>query len=219
VYFHDGFETFTGWTYTPASTGAFDANGYLYLSTGQAITGETIAEKPLAVSLSATNDFSFVVLLRSGADLPNTCSWFDARLLDANGTVVAELGWHDVQAATGYGGVDFYAENQTAIYRTDPSGFGTEYPVFPASGDYGTLILTRSGSEWSAWVNGTQKGSTLSLAPTLTATKIEITMGHWQDWGVRDLRVDDIAVIPEPATLSLLVLGGLALLRRKGYGG
>jgi len=213
AYFQDGFGTFSGWTYTSGSTGTFGASGYLYLSTGQASTGSTAAQKLLDVSLSATNDFTFTVRLASGADTSDTCGTFSAKLIDASNTVVALIDWHDVLTSTGYGGVDFYGQNKTAIYRTDPSGSGREYAVFPATGDYGSLMLMRSGCEWSAWVNGTQKGSTLTLAPTLTATKIEIEVGHWQLWGERDLAVDNIAVTPEPATLSLLALGGLALLR------
>ena len=218
VYFQDDFGTYSGWTYTSGSTGTFGASGYLYLATGQAINGATSARKPLDVSLGATNDFTFAVRMASGADPSSTCGTFWATLFDASDRVVAMIDWFDVQASAGYGGVDFYGQNQAAIYRTDPNGFGSEYAVFPATGDYGTLMLKRSGSQWSAWVNGTQKGSTLTLAPTLTATKIEIGMGHWQLYGERDIAVDEIAVAPEPATLSLLALGGFAtvMARRRG---
>lgn len=214
-FFHDGFGAFSGWTYTSSSIGSFDASGYLFLSTGGGLDGTTTARKPLAVNLNPTDDFSFTALLKSGPDSPSTCGWFQAILRDANDNLVASLGWHDVQESSGYGGVDFYAQNSAAIYRTNTSGFGTEYAIFPASGIYGELTLKRTGSEWSAWVNGVQKGSTLALDPTLTATKIEIGMGHWADWGERALNVDDIAVTPEPATLLLLALGGLAVLRRR----
>ena len=72
-------------------------------------------------------------------------------------------------------------------------------------------MLKRSGSEWSAWVNGIQRGTTLTLSPTLTATKVEMAMGHWALWNERDIEVDNLTVIPEPATILLLTLGGLAL--------
>jgi hypothetical protein len=211
VYFQDDFSTFTGWTYTPASTGQFASSGtYAYLLNGNNVTGDCTAYKPLDLALNPTNDFRLTLDISSGADLSNTCGWVTATLFDSSNHTVAYLNWHDVQASTGYGGVDFYAEGMTAIYRTNPSGFGTEYPNFS-----GTLMLERSGSEWSAWVNGIQRGTTLTLSPTLTATKVEMAMGHWALWNERNIGVDNLTVTPEPATLLLLSLGGLGLLRRK----
>jgi hypothetical protein len=34
-------------------------------------------------------------------------------------------------------------------------------------------------------------------------------------WGPRAISIDNIAIIPEPASLALLALGGLALFRRR----
>jgi hypothetical protein len=189
-YFHDDFSTFTGWTYTTASTGQFASSGsYAYLSAGQNVDGDCIAYKPLEIALNPTDDFILTININSGADLSSTCGTVTVTLLDSSDKIVAQINWHDVQASTGYGGVDFYAEGGTTIYRTDPSGNGTVYPTFS-----GTLMLKRSGSEWSAWVNGTQEGTTLTLSPTLTATMIQIDMGHWKNYNERAIEIDDIAI-------------------------
>ena len=90
---------------------------YAYLLDGKDAGGACTAYKPLEIALNPTDDFRFTLDMSSGADEPSTCGSVAITLFDSSDKLVAWLSWHDVQASTGYGGVDFYAEGMTAIYR------------------------------------------------------------------------------------------------------
>ena len=95
-----------------------------------------------------------------------------------------------------------------------------------------TLTLDKTGNEARFYMDGVQDGAT--TAYSLDATAVGFVMGT--RWGSRTLgtdslgsTIDDVPIyntaltaaevaalpIPEPATMSLLALGGLALLRRR----
>lgn len=102
-----------------------------------------MAEKPLSAPLLADTDFNLSLNLAVvGGDTDGKVGALGVTLLDQYNQTVAKMAWHDAQASTGYGGVDFYAEGGAAIYRTDPSGFGQEYPNFS-----GTLTLKRTDAQ------------------------------------------------------------------------
>ena len=196
--FEEDFTAFVDWTYTPGSEGLFASTGtHAYVDDWQS-GSLTQADKPLVFTITPVEDFTFEMDVRVAPDFSGRVGGVHAQLLDAQGQIVADMGWHDAQAATGYGGVDFYAEAQSPIYRTDPSGFGTEYPDFD-----GTLTLKREGTEWTAWVNGVAKGSPLDFPPTLTATtaRIEITRSvSWPDAGVE---IDEVRASSKAKPSSL----------------
>jgi len=213
-YFRDDFSEFAGWTYTPASEGLFASSGtYAYVYDWQSGSC-AIAEKAVDLALAPSEDFSFTLNLSVSPDFPDSVGGFHVSLLNGTDTVVAKMGWHDAQAGTGYGGVDFYGEAETAIYRSGPSGFATEYPDFS-----GTLMLERAGSQWTAWVNGQQKGLPLTLAATLTAVKVRMEATRSLGYTDRAFEIDDLAVVPEPAALILLGPGSLLVLRRRKNSG
>ncbi len=196
-YLHDDFSSFGGWIYGPGDHGSFASNGaYAYVADWRT-QSEVAAEKPLSSWLLPQDDFSLSLNFSSGPDTSGKVGAVGVMLLDASNRTVAQLAWHDAQASTGYGGVDFYAEGGKPIYRTDPRGFGQEYPEF-----WGNLTLKRLESQWSAWVDGTQKGATLSLTPTLTATKAQIFATRAIDevvWPARDVRIDELTVSGPPS--------------------
>ena len=154
TYFSDDFSSFTGWTYQPASQGAFASDGSkLIVSTWGDGSGVAV-RKPLASAIGPGDDFRFSLTMDSGSDGTGAVGSLVVVLLDASGQIVARMNWFDAQAATGFGGVDFYGESDTAIFRSDPSGFARDYRTLA-----GTLTLRRVGPTWSASVDDVPKGS------------------------------------------------------------
>jgi hypothetical protein len=211
TYFSDDFSSFTGWTYQPASQGAFASNGSrLFVSTWG--DGFVAARKPLASAIGPGDDFRFSLTMDSGSDGTDVVGSLVVALLDASGQIVAKMDWFDAQSATGFGGVDFYGESDTAIFRSDPSGFASDYPTLA-----GTLTLRRVGPTWSASVDDVPKGS-LTLAPTFIATQMEIVADRAVGYIPRDVTADLLTVTPEPGALPLFLMGALALARRRSAG-
>jgi hypothetical protein len=71
----------------------------------------------------------------------------------------------------------------------------------------GTNVINTAAGDWEKyslqWSSGTYTAATIKIIDTDTAG------------GGNDFAIDDISFVPEPATLLLLTLGGLALRRRK----
>jgi len=161
--------TFGGWTHLTASTGRFTADSLVIHVSDWGDENPVIAEKWLARPLAPGADFSILLNLEATEDRPDSAGRFSLLLLTDQDQAVAQITWCDGLPAAGYGGVEFYAEGGTPIYRTDPAGLGKEYPRLS-----GVLRLSRVGSHWGAWVNDAQKGGLLALAGTQTATKARI---------------------------------------------
>jgi len=188
-YFLDEFNSFSGWSTTK---GAFASNGRYLYPTSFASDGAASAEKALSMPLQPGNDFSLRLRLAVRTDPYLRVGGFCVALLDQTGQVVTKMNWHDAQASSGFGGVDFNAEGPTwesnPIYRSDPSGFSREYPTIDA-----TLEIVRTGNQWKAFVNGVQKGATLTFNPTLTATRVQIYAADGR-WTVPAFEVDKLEV-------------------------
>ena len=191
--FEDYFTGFSGWTYVPGSTGTFKSDGQsLVVDTfGSQNGAKATYELPFAISTSS--DFSARLHVRVTTDPNGGVGGFGLQLLDPSGQIAGQLAWHDVQASSGFGGIDLWAEgggqnNANPIYRSDPSGFSREYPTIDSS-----LEIQRTGNDWSAWVGGTEKGS-IHLSPTKSITKIELYSGSSPGWTPRDIHVDYVSV-------------------------
>ena len=189
TYFEERGVVFSGWTYTVESRGRFASDGLGIYVSDWGDGGPVVAEKSLSRPLGPTDDFRLLVRLSTGQDKAGCGGWFSVALLDELGEAVAEVGWHDVQAAAGYGGVDFYAEGRTPLYRTDPTGFGREYPQLS-----GVLSLARSASRWVAQVNSDSKAAAREVEPRRTATRIRIAVGAATRLPPRPIRIEGLWV-------------------------
>ena len=188
--------TFGGWAHLTASTGRFESDLLtIRLSDWQDET-PVIAEKPLARPLAPGSDFTILLHLEATEDRPDSAGRFSLFLLTDQDQIVAQITWCDGLPAAGYGGVEFYAEGRTPIYRTDPAGLGKEYPRIS-----GILHLGRVGSHWAASVNGVQKGRLLMLAGTQTATKVRMVAERFPPAAPRRFHIRGLWVVePGQAT-------------------
>jgi hypothetical protein len=102
--------------------------------------------------------------------------------------------------------IDGGAWNDLLWFENDGSTYNTPFSVdtdFDGVGDGGGQLET-SFAEFTRSVAGT--GSTLDIM-----IEAHVDSGD-EDWAVDDVQITGV---PEPATMSLLALGGLALLRRR----
>jgi len=85
---------------------------------------------------------------------------------------------------------------------------------------YHTYSFRLVNGQATYWIDGNHVSSTAATPATALAEYVVIGDGSWSDaTGVGTMIVDHVTIItPEPATLSLLTLGTLALLRRRRRG-
>jgi len=155
-----------------------------------------IAEKWLARPLAPGADFTILMNLEATEDRPDSAGRFSLLLLTDKDQAVAQITWCDGLPAAGYGGVEFYAEGGTPIYRSDPAGLGKEYPRLS-----GVLRLSRVGLHWDAWVTDVQKGGLLALTGTQTATKVRMVAERFPPAAPRTFNIRGLWVVePGQAT-------------------
>jgi PKD repeat protein len=82
--------------------------------------------------------------------------------------------------------------------------------VFTTTDNYYAIPQT---FEWS--LNNQIPFSSFGVNPGNTITKLGFYGWAPAYWGGRAISIDNIAIVPEPASLGLLALGGLALVRRR----
>ena len=149
--------------------------------------------------------------------------------------------WDSVPIPNGYGGFswsNFYVENQN--YYTQGSGYkvGCISPDYVAFNGYGSPSLLSDGvfeftgayltAAWSSTLNIEVQGylgASLLYDTTVTVSNSAPTWCSFNYSGIDTLRfvtsdntqfaMDNFTYTPEPATMSLLGLGALSLLRRK----
>ena len=127
------------------------------------------------------------------------------------------------------GGYEIHIWNDPSIYAGTRGGAGSV-------DGFDHLVVTHTGSGMAMWVNGVNVGGQAAGGFNTTGADL-IIGGMWAnndgDYGDRLVGIiDDVAIfdralsdneiaahyaafVPEPATLALLSLGGLALLRRR----
>ena len=108
-----------------------------------------------------------------------------------------------IKLAAGYR-YDIKANNGTDLYADTASAFSG--PV--------TLDIVRNGDNYDFKANGTTLVSANSFTPAQHDAMVYYEIIFGGD-GALTGTVDDFGVIPEPATLSLLALGGLMMLKRR----
>ena len=121
-------------------------------------------------------------------------------------------GYNSDPIGIGFGGgpgFAFYDNGAGTVNSTGPSTVD--------EGGYGkgaisvAIVLDTTAAAWTVewFINDVSVRGPEAYAVNPTITTITI----WKDWMCGS--VDDLTLTPEPATLSLLVLGGLAMLRRR----
>ena len=86
-------------------------------------------------------------------------------------------------------------------------GYASGWSLYFTGEDYTNNLIETSGTAGLSW-------GQVSLDYTATAADAGNRIGI-KMWSNEEVAFDDVGLIPEPATLSLLALGGLALLRRR----
>ena len=78
----------------------------------------------------------------------------------------------------------------------------------------GTTVVTSGGSNYSIWINFT---TSYTATASDAGNSLYINLESYRDLTTATAGWDDVVVtaVPEPATMSLLALGGVAMLRRK----
>ena len=170
--FFDDFYDLAAWTEMPSNCPGFtlasDGSSISPTSYGTCGTAqwEGIA-KTLDIPIAVNEDFEVSFRPIAMSDPSGQMGGVVVFCMNDLDEIVAQLSWYEPQASSGYGGVAFWAEG-SLIYG-NLTGFDSEYPTIDA-----TLKLTRSGNQWSAWVDDTQKGSTLTLSPSKEITRLEV---------------------------------------------
>ena len=117
--------------------------------------------------------------------------------------------------------------NEVALIMFEATG--NDYPTIQAH-DGTSLIgtaLTLSSGDWGdtgATTYGRSASGDTSAAVGLSLSDLGLTTGQTvtkfvftgvRNWDITEIMVDSNLAVPEPATMSLLAIGGLALLRRR----
>jgi hypothetical protein len=105
---------------------------------------------------------------------------------------------HDIYFLATVGGVEYISP----VVTVQPGNTWATYSV-PASSTWN--ICVQSGSEWTS-------GGTVAGLPAGTVTSFGV---YFRTAGGGNLYLDNYALTPEPATMSLLGLGVVGLLRRR----
>jgi len=115
--------------------------------------------------------------------------------------------------------VNWVGSSASKEWRGTYTGFG-EYVYrgsLPTALTDFTLTVTPTG--WSFVTEGGSISKSYTTAHMAGLDKVQIMIGGWEYSSVTNVAVfDDIQLTPEPATLSLLALGGLAMLARRRRG-
>ena len=172
--------------------------------------------------------------LRGMSGLSATCkfkadSWPDYDATAKTAALVSKWDNGDGSDASDCYGIFIYRSG--GKYRVDAGilGCGSKISlpgipedVLPGFEPYGwnDVALTWDGSIARLYLNGLELASEAFVCGELNNNVGEpLHLGHMNGTSVHngyfDGCIDEVSIVPEPATLSLLVLGGLALIRRR----
>jgi hypothetical protein len=191
--FYDDFQTMD-WTPVnpddcPTFTVGIEQPGFLSVLNSDPSCGDLLMDyvKPLCRPIAVSDNFTVSFKIQALNDVPNGMTSMILDGLNDNDERVFSLMWSDAQAATGYGTLQYKAEN-TDVY------FSGWYSTYATIND--VMELRRSGDRWTAWLGDTQMGGTLVLTPTMEITKLRIRFWNVPDTWVNrnDTKIDYIAI-------------------------
>jgi len=154
--------------------------------------GTVLAEKRLDRPVYPDEDFSLLLDLETDQDTAGHAGWFKISLLNEEDEdeMVAAVEWRDDHPGAGYGGLAFFAERHTPLYRSEPPDMPREYPRLD-----GLLKLSRTGSRWTAYLGGDPKGEMLTLSSARIATRVRLEAGCFQGVPPRQIEIRGIYVL------------------------
>ncbi len=153
-----------------------------------------VYERPLPQTIPPGVDFilkAHIVVM--DGDPSGWLSGVGVQLMDDDNNRVVRINFNDSQASSGYGGLQ-YSTGLGMVYTNDPGGFSTNNPTLD-----GVLEIRRTGTTWTAYLDGQQLGSPQEFDVQRTATKVQITNGQYQTYHYRDGEIDYIMIeLPTP---------------------
>ncbi len=195
VLIDEDFSSLSDWSYLSSNCPGFILNsdgGMISVQSYGSCGGDLWEgiEKTISTPISTDQDFEVSFNPIVSSDLQGQMGGVQVELLSNDNIVVARLNWFEPQAGTGYGGLSFYAEGDLIYGNT--TGFDREYAIINNQ-----VRLVREGDLWSAWVGGVQKGSPITINPTMAIAKVTLTFYNFLNWSERQISINSLLILAD----------------------